>query len=119
MMSNKIKFLLGLMMVGMLSLGSCKESKPVGVISEDTIKMILMDLYEYEGATYVENLSMGDSAKIPGYNAILAKYGVTISDFDSSMFYYAKTNMPKLKFLHKEVVDQLEQLKVDIKNSEE
>ncbi len=116
-MNNKIKFILGLVILGLFSLGSCKKSAPVGVISEDTIQMILFDLYIYEGVASVEHLDMGDSAKIPGYNSVLAKYNTTMSDFDSSMVYYAK-NMPKLKLMHEKVLDRLDKYKEELEKSE-
>lgn len=100
-----IVFLFALLVA--LTTSSCKKaSQPKDVLPEEKMTSVMIDLYLLDGSASVKQIPVGDSTRIPYYNAILKKHGTTLAQYDSSMVWYAK-HMPILQKIHQRVVDSL------------
>lgn len=97
----------------LLVLGTaCK--KDLGLVSEETMELVMADFYMLEGTFEVKRIPLGDSLKTDAYNSILNKYGITKADYDSSLVYYAN-DVKKLHEMHDRVLDRLTNLEKEIK----
>jgi len=100
-----IVLLLGLLIS--LTVSSCKKSlQPKDVLPEEKMTSIMIDLYLFDGSANVKQIPIGDSTRVPYYNAILKKHGVTLAQYDSSTVWYGK-HTPILQKIHQQVVDSL------------
>ncbi|MDR3706465.1 MAG: DUF4296 domain-containing protein [Paludibacteraceae bacterium] len=100
-----IVFLLGLL-ISLTALSCKKSSQPKDVLPEEKMTSVMIDLYLFDGSASVKQIPVGDSTRIPYYNAILKKHGITLAQYDSSMVWYAK-HTPILQKMHQRVVDSL------------
>ncbi len=87
---------------------SC-SSRPDDILPEKKMEAVMFDLYLLEGNVSVKSMSLSNEQKAPYYNAVLAKHGVTSSQFDSSLVWYFKKR-ERLEIIHKRVVDKLEKM---------
>ncbi len=95
----------------MLAFTAC-DSRPDGVLSEETMEELMVEMYLLEGDASVIDSTYNTDFKTPYYNALLTKHGVTAAQFDSSMIYYY-TQGKAIEQLHKRVVDRLEKMQAD------
>lgn len=89
-----------------LSLLACDKT-PDGVISERKMKNLLKDIYKAEAL--VENRAASfdsDSQKLVLKQSIFKKYGITQTDYDSSLVWYAK-NIDVFNDVYKDVIKEL------------
>lgn len=77
----------GLFLLAMTILVSCKPSLPSGIISEGDMEDIL---YDYHIAVSLNNIEDSKYNEQRLYNDILDKYGYTQAEFDTSMVYYTR-----------------------------
>ncbi len=110
-MKNKVCIFL--LFLGFL-FSACDE-KPKSVLSDEKMAAVMVDLFLFDGAAYVENLSHSDSVKEEYYNQILNKHGISIAEYDSSVVWYLN-NMKRYEFIQKEVMSQLKILEKDIQS---
>lgn len=102
----KNKFLL-LLIVFLGFIASC-NNRPKEMLSDEKMKAIMTDLFLFDGAAYVKNISFNDTIKEMYYNQILYKHGVTMAAYDSTLVWYLKHSKDYAK-LHDEVLVDLKQ----------
>ena len=73
-----------------------------------------LDLFLFEGASQVKNISLQDSIKGKYYNQVLNKHSVTMAQYDSTLVWYMK-NTKYYVPMHEQVLLELKQLESEIK----
>lgn len=83
------------------------DKAPDGIIKESKMEKLLIDLYKAEGymAQHPEQFPE-DSQKEVIKQSVYKKYGITQSDYDSSMVWYAK-NIESYNKVYRRVIKQL------------
>lgn len=93
---------------------SC-ESKPKQVMSQSEMTDFLIELHQLDGTLSAKGLGYAqDSINNAYYMALLKKHGITKSDFDSSLVWYAK-NPKKFERIYLKVVSELTSLDEKVK----
>lgn len=91
---------------------SC-ENRPKQVLSDEKMEAVMLDLFLFEGAANVKKIPVGDTLRAHYYNQILAKHGITLAQYDSSLVWYM--NKPKTyEKIHQQLQQKLEQLEKEI-----
>lgn len=106
----KTKFIL--LLLATLILFSCSKV-PEGIIQEDKMEDILIDLFLAEGTASVKGLQSGAEKKERYYNSVLKKHDVTYAQFDSSTVWYSQNSELYFKLLER-VHERLQKLQKEI-----
>ena len=106
-----------LLLSGMIFFLTACDSRPENVMSQDEMVDFLTDLHKLDGALSVNyyNSAPDSRENVYYYNALFKKYGISKADFDSSLVWYV-SNPKKFNNIYTQVVDNLTQFEVDVKN---
>jgi hypothetical protein len=93
---------------------SACEERPKGVLSQDKMANILVEMHKTDAALSEKSILYGRySNKAPFYKFILKEYGITQSQFDSSLVWYTK-NPQRFENVYDNVILQLSDLQKDV-----
>lgn len=105
-----------ILFVGIIVLMISCDNRPKGVLSQNEMTNILVEMHKLEGTFSEKSDSIVTSNdKIPYYNSILSKFNITQAEFDSSIVWYSK-NPKKYEKIYSNVITRLTELNDDVKN---
>lgn len=115
------KLLIPLFLILGLTLGCSKKPKveiPEGIISIDTMSMVLADMHVVEGIHYKDQLRKKEEYKTGlYYSMIFNQYNITKERFEKSYAFYA-SNHQLHKYLYSETLDKLNQFEAELKTQD-
>ena len=105
-LNTGIALLAGLLIAFATSCQKISDSRPKDVLPEEAMRSVMIDLYLFEGSACIKQIPVGDSTRVPYYNAILKKHGTTLAQYDSSTVWYGR-HAVILQKIHQQVLDSL------------
>jgi hypothetical protein len=90
------------------------EGRPKKVLSEDKMANVLVEMHKTDAVIAEKGIVNGSySSKAPFYKFIFIKYGITQSQFDSSLVWYTK-NPQRFNNVYDNVISQLSDFKKNV-----
>ena len=112
---NSKSFLLIFRYLFLILILSACDNRPEGILNQSKMTEVLIDLHKLDANLYEIGLQYGHYPdKVPYYQNILKKHGITEAKFDSSLVWYTK-NPKKFDKIYDNVIASLTEQENDVK----